>query len=108
MNTKPATIEMHGNQLDQLQVLLEKQIKMVKNSDFNAVEILAAQADSLVSEIAQTQPSQQSQWKEKYGDLIQLYQKLELMIETEKDTVNKQLLKVGSGKKTVRAYHHKT
>jgi hypothetical protein len=108
MKSNTVNIEKHQDPWDRLQTLLEKQVRMSKNSNIRGVEMLAEQANSVVAEITNAPSPLPPQWKQKCEAVMQLYKKLELMIEAEKDTVNKQLRKVTSGKKAVRAYHHGT
>ena len=103
MNTQ--TAQKQTNLFDVLQGLLEKQLVSLKNGDLLNSEALARQADTLIAEMAKTKMSR-PEHNLQYENLRQLYKKMELMIEAEKDSINRQLVKVQNGKKTVRAYQN--
>ena len=107
MNRDSINTEKQEDLLVQLQMLLEKQVEALKNSNFRSLETFIKQADSMIAEITGTQQPQQPQLKGNFEYLMQLYKKLELMIEAEKTATNKQLRKIENGKMTIRAYHHK-
>ncbi len=92
--------------LDDLQGLLEKQIEMARRGNLRRVEALAEQADSIVARIVQTRVLQQPDFDGRREHLTKLYKKLELMLETGKDAVSRQLRRVGSGRKTLHAYRN--
>lgn len=92
--------------LDDLQGLLEKQIEMARRGNLRRVEALAGQADSIVARIVQTKVLQQPEFDGRREHLTKLYKKLELMLETDKDAVSRQLRGVGSGRKTLHAYRN--
>ena len=90
--------------LNDLQGLLEKQIEMARRGNLRRVEALAEQADSIVDKIVQTRVLQQPAFDGRREHLTILYKKLELMLATDKDAVNRQLRRVGSGRKALQAY----
>ena len=90
--------------LDNLQSLLENQIEMFRKSNFAGVEVLAAKADLIVSEIVKTKMFEQSEFDGRRKHLIKLYKTLDLMMAAGKDSVEKQLQQVANGKKTLRKY----
>lgn len=95
------------NLLDKLHTLLEKQVRMLKDNNYRQLEIVTEQTNAVVAEIGKNPAPLRPQWEKQGSRINKLYKKLELMIETEKETVNQQLRKVNSGKKTIRAYQHK-
>lgn len=95
------------NLLDELHTLLEKQVRTLKDSDYRQLEVLTEQTNAVVAEIAKNPAPLKPQWQKQGSRITTLYKKLELMVETEKDTINQQLQKINSGKKTIRAYQHK-
>ena len=107
MNRDAINTENQEDLLVQLQMLLEKQVETLKNNNFRSLETLVERADSIVAEITRAQLAQQPQLKGDFDYLMQLYKKLELMIEAETTSTKKQLRKVENGKMAVRAYHHK-
>ncbi len=90
--------------LDDLQGLLEKQIETARRSDLRRVEALAGQADSIVARIVKTKAFESPEFDGRREHLTRLYKKLELMLATGKDAVNRQLQRVGSGRKTLQTY----
>lgn len=92
--------------LDDLQSLLENQIEMARKSNFRRVEALAEQADSVVKEIVKTNAFEQPGADFQREHLTKLYQKLELILTAGKDSVGKQLQKIGNVRKTIRAYRN--
>lgn len=90
--------------LDDLQGLLEKQIEMARRGNLRRVEALAEQADSIVARIVQAGVFEQPEFDGRREHLTKLYKQLELMLVADKDAVNRQLRRVGNGKKTLQAY----
>lgn len=90
--------------LNDLQGLLEKQIEMARRGNLRRVEALAEQADSIVARIVQARVFEQPEFDGRREHLAKLYKKLELMLAAGKDAVNRQLRRVGSGRKTLQAY----
>jgi len=92
--------------LDDLQVLLEKQIETVRRSDLRRAEALAAQADSIVARIVETKALESTGFDGRREHLTGLYKKLELILTTGKEVVGKQLRQVGRGRRTLQAYRN--
>ena len=92
--------------LDNLQSLLEKQIEMARRSNLSRVEALAEQADSVVEKIVRTKVFEQPGSEGQREHLTKLYKKLQLILAAGKDSVGRQLRKVSSVRKTLKAYHN--
>ena len=90
--------------LDDLQGLLEKQIEMARRGNLRRVEALAGQADSIVAQIVQNKVFEQPEFDDQREHLTKLYKKLELMLAAGKNAVNRQLRRVGNGRKTLQTY----
>ena len=114
--------------LDELQILLEKQIELARQGNIRAVEELSKQADSLVEKIAQTgilAPADPAPIEPRLGcadgrrrpehltqtigagqreQLRKLYEDLCLVITAQKADVSGKLSRVRKGKKTVQTY----
>jgi len=96
--------------LDELQILLEKQIESLKQDNIKDVEALSEQADSLVDRIAQTgilnsaNAECDRQRREQLERLRKLYEKLCLAVTAHKADVSEKLSRVRKGKKTLQAY----
>jgi hypothetical protein len=93
--------------LDDLQNLLEKQIEMVRRSDFSRIESLAEQAGLYIEKITDRKYLEQPEFVERREHLTQLYRKLELMLISSKDSIADQLQQVGNVRKTLAAYRNK-
>jgi len=107
MKTVPTNIDNQENLIDELHTLLEKQVQMLRNSKFLELEKLIEKTGAITTEIAQNPSLLTPELKDRSRQIHNLYKKLELMIATEKDAVDKQLQKVNCGKRTLRTYHEK-
>lgn len=105
MNKDADPIPSQEDLLGALQQVLQEQIARVKKGDLGGVEALSGQAGELLTALQKKQASEPNLPKERYEPLIKLYQQLELIIAAEKESVRRQLQKVGEGKKTIHAYH---
>ena len=92
---------------DQLKTVLQKQVQLVKNNKLTDAQTLAERAGAIVAQIIDAPSQQQSLSREKCEEVLELYKKLTLMLEAEKNNINRQQRKVSNGKKTLRAYHRK-
>lgn len=90
--------------LDDLQGLLEEQMKMARKSDFRRVEQLTAQADRVVERIGKTKIFNQPEFNTQREHLTKLYKKLQLILTASKDSVAGQLKQVSNVRKTLRKY----
>ncbi len=93
--------------LDELQVLLEKQIEMARQGNIREVEVLSEQAGSVVEKIAQTQildPADSIFNRKRREQLQKLYEDLCLTITDQKTDVSEKLSQVRKGKKTIQTY----
>ena len=104
MSSEAHTTDPQENLLDRLQMVLEQQEQMIKKDDFHRVEKLCEQANAIIAEFTQNASPQQPEWAEHRQRLARQYKKIELMLDAKKDSLQKQLQKVGSGKKTIQAY----
>lgn len=101
-----ASIDERMHLFDNLQRLLEKQIEMVRKSDFRNVEALAEQADSIVEKIVKTKAFEQPEFDGQREYLTKLYRRLELILSAGKDSTGRQLRQVGNLRKTLKAYRN--
>lgn len=90
--------------LDNLQGLLEEQIKMARKGNFRRVEALAEQAGGIVEKIAETRVLERPEFSGQREYLAKLYNKLELIIASNKVNVARQVQQVGNGRKIIQAY----
>jgi len=91
--------------LDELQSLLEKQIKLAQQGNISGVEVLSKQASSLVGKIAQTGILELRELKKRRERLQKLYDSLLLAITAQRAEVAGEISRVRKGKKTIEAYH---
>jgi len=91
--------------LDDLQNLLERQIKLAYQSNISDVEVLSKQTDCLVKEISQIGILEQAVFKGRRKKLQKLYDRLHLVITTQKAETAEHLSCVRKGKRAIRIYH---
>ena len=96
----------HGDLLDKLQGLLEKQIEMARKDNLRRVEALAEQAEPVVEKIIKINEFEKPEFNAQREHLIKLYKKLELMIAAGKNSISKQLKQVIGGKKILKVYYN--
>ena len=92
--------------LDELQSLLEEQIKLAQrgNAASSRIEVLSKQADSLVGKIAQSGILESAEFKNRREHLKKLYHTLCLAITAQKADTFAKLNQVRRGKKTIETY----
>ncbi len=90
--------------LDELQNLLEKQIKLARQGNINEIEVLSKQASSLVEEIARSEVLESSEFKSQREKLRKLYQDLCLALTAQQAETTEELSRVRKGKKTIATY----
>lgn len=94
--------------LDRLQMLLQAQMDKVRKNDYRSLEGALRKTGSAMTEIRDNQCFRQPQYQQRLSEVSKLYRQLNLAVAGDKKNVQKQLQKIGKGKKTVRAYRHKT
>ena len=95
------------NLLDELQVLLKKQIDLARQGNIREFEVLSKQADSLVGKISQTgilDPADPASNKVRREQLQKLYEKLCLAVTAQKADASEKLRQVRKGKRTIQTY----
>lgn len=92
--------------LDELQSLLEEQIKLARrgNPASRRIEVLSKQADSLVGRIVQSGILESAEFKNRREQLQKLYDTLRLAITAQKADTGKKLSRVHKGRKTIKTY----
>ncbi len=91
--------------LDELRRLLNKQMALVRKGDFRASEALTDQSGKIVDELGRTSVSEPLESRERFEQLTELYRQIVLMVEVEKDRLERRLQQVGQAGKTLKAYH---
>lgn len=93
--------------LDELQTLLEKQVKMARQGNIKDVELLSKQVGSLIEKTLQKgilDPADHAFNKVRREKLQKLYEDLCLAITDQKAEVSEELSRVRKGKKTIQTY----
>ncbi|MHC4644168.1 MAG: hypothetical protein ACYTBJ_01605 [Planctomycetota bacterium] len=90
--------------LQDLEVLLGKQIELAQEGDISAVEVLSVQADSLVEKIARAGILKSAEFGDRREHLRELYDCLCLSIAAKKAETAEELGRIRKGKKTIGAY----
>ena len=92
--------------LDELQSLLEKQIELAQqgNPASRRIEVLSEEADSLVGKIAKTGILELAEFKHRRELLHELYDRLRLVLTTQKAETAERLIRVRQGRKTIGTY----
>ncbi len=90
--------------LDELQSLLEKQMKLAQQGNISGVEVLSKQANSLVGKIAQTGVLELREFKKRRERLQKLYDSLLLAITAQRAEAAGELNRVRKGRKTIETY----
>jgi len=92
------------NLLDELQSLLEKQIKLARQGNISNVEVLSKQAGSLVEGIVRAGILGLAEFKSRREQLQKLYKELCLAITAHRAETGEKLRRVRKGKRTIVAY----
>lgn len=92
--------------LDELQNLLEKQMKLMQRGRISDVELLCRQAEPLVNDINRTGILEQADYTNKREQLQALYNKLCLALTAQKADISEKLSRIRKGKKTIWAYRN--
>jgi len=90
--------------LDDLEVLLGKQIELARQGDICGVEVLSEQACPLVKEIAQAGILEHGEFGNRRARLAKLYGHLCLSIAAAKAETAEELARIRKGKKTIGTY----
>jgi len=100
------SINKHISMLDELQSLLEMQLKLAHqgNSAGEQIEVLCRQADCLVKEITQAGILDQPEFENQKKKLKKLYEDLHLALTAQKADTAEKLSQVRRGRKIVETY----
>lgn len=90
--------------LDELQNLLERQIKLTHQGNIRDVESLVKQADCLIAKIMQTGVLEKPENRDRREKLRRLYTGLHLAITAQKAETSDKLSQVRKGRKTIDTY----
>ena len=103
-----STTEQSEGLLDRLEAILDRQIDMARTNDFRGIETATEETRLIITEIAEKELLQQPHLKDRCNGILKRYESLTLILNANKETVAKQLSKVGKGKKTMQAYRHRS
>jgi len=92
--------------LDNLQSLLEKQIELARKGNYRRVELLSEQAGSAIEELAKIDSPDSSDFENRRKNLLKLYEKLELMLVAEQNSIKDQQKQVDNVRKILSAYRN--
>ena len=104
MGVKEQTLS-HSKLLNDLGVLLERQISFARHGNLSGIELLSIQTESLIEEINRLKILELDEFKEERKGLSELYQELCLILTLDKDETFRELKNVRKSRKTVQAYH---
>ena len=90
--------------LDELLLLLEKQIKLAQQGSMTAVAVLCEKADPLVRKISQAAILDMPEFNKHRQQLKSLYGQLALAVSADKAQVAAELSHIHKGKKTLKTY----
>ena len=90
--------------LDELQSLLEKQIKLARQDNITDIEHLSQKADKLVEKIAQAGILELAEFSKSREHLQKLYNKLRLALSAEATDIAEKLSRIRKGRKIIKAY----
>ena len=95
-----------SSQLEELEGLLAKQIRLAQQGNLHGheIEALTRQADALVAQIIANWPEDSNEFENCKRRLRELYDVLGLALAIEKAHISKQLSRIRRGKKIVRTY----
>ena len=99
MNTQNITAEMQA-----LERLLEKQIKLFQKDRISDVEVLSGQAGIIIEGLKQAKLDRSGDFKQQFERLAKLYKRLVLIAAAKKELTDERLKRIGEGKKTLKAY----
>ncbi|MHC4616157.1 MAG: hypothetical protein ACYTEQ_00230 [Planctomycetota bacterium] len=91
--------------LDELRLLLERQVELARKGKISSVETLGKQADSLVSRIAETGILELPEFRDRRKQLQTLYDSLCMAVTAQRDDVSEKLRRIRKGRKTITTYH---
>ncbi len=90
--------------LDELQTILQKQIKLAQQGNIGSVKNLAEQAGLLMEKITKSGTLELPEFKNHQEKLRNLYKKLGLSLASQKTKIADELNRIRKGKKTVGIY----
>jgi len=90
--------------LRELEILLQKQIRLAQEGDTRGIEALARKADIVVRKIGETAILEKAEFKQRREQLQKLYDRLCLAVSAQKADVLEKLGRIRKGKKTIGTY----
>lgn len=92
--------------LDELQDLLERQIKLARQNCIGEIEVLSERANGLAARIAQSGILESGEFKNRRRQLRKLYEDLYMSITAQRADISEKLKRVRKGKRTIGAYRN--
>jgi len=96
--------EKDGNLLNDLQTLLESQIKLAHKGDIAGVESLISRANSVIEQIVKSEIFKQTDCENQREKLQRLYKQLSVAISAQRTETGEQINRIRRGKKTIGTY----
>ena len=106
MSGADQTMEQDGL-LVELEQLVARQERMLKNNRLRGFEAAVEKAGPLWEAAEAAELPRHPRYRQRFQALVERGQRIALMVEVEKDQTRRQLQKLTSGKKTIRAYQQK-
>src|SRR4030042_6849363 len=94
------------NLLDEFRILLEKQIKLIRQGNIRGIELLSEQFDCVVKKIVQTAILEQSCFQEQRAELKELCNTLRLALASDRCQTGTQLNRIQKSRKTLNVYRN--
>lgn len=95
-----------SSQLDDLQGLLEKQIKLARQGNISKLEVLSKCCGPLVDKVVRAGILESVGFGNRREQLQKLYRELHLTVTAQKAEDAENLSRIRKGKKTIQTYHN--
>ena len=92
--------------LDVLEDLLRKQIKLIREGKISKLAALSEQTSSVIEKLHRSGIFESADFQKNSKHLMELYRQLILIAEAGKQQIAQQLQKVSEGRKTLKAYRN--
>lgn len=92
--------------VNQLEVLLRRQLELARKGNITEMEILAQKSHELIEQITELKFLAEPQFEERRKELEQLYGDICLALSSQMNDVSQTLSKIYKGKKTVALYRN--
>ena len=94
------------SELDQLQGLLDAQLKLAQQGDVSKIETLSIEAGHLVERLVEEGVTESDEFESRREQLVKLYDRLSMAVTAQKADTAGELEHLRKGKKTIDAYRY--